>query len=66
MRSGVGKPVVSTPYVHATEILADGHGVLVDFGDVAGFARAIAGLLGSERNRTVMGWPSGPMPAAAR
>ena len=48
---GVGKAVVSTPYVHATEILADGHGVLVDFGDSAGFAREIAGLLGSVRNR---------------
>src|SRR5882757_4247703 len=48
---GVGKAVVSTPYVHATEILADGHGVLVDFGDSAAFAREINLLLGSERNR---------------
>ncbi|KQN19557.1 glycosyl transferase family 1 [Sphingomonas sp. Leaf33] len=48
---GVGKPVVSTPYVHATEILADGHGVLVDFGDSAGFAREINALLGNRRNR---------------
>lgn len=49
---GVGKAVVSTPYVHATEILADGHGVLVDFGDSAAFAREIDALLTSERNRT--------------
>ncbi|HVJ01392.1 MAG TPA: glycosyltransferase [Sphingomonas sp.] len=42
---GVGKPVVSTPYVHASEILADDHGVLVDFGDSAGFAREIGRLL---------------------
>jgi hypothetical protein len=49
---GVGKAVVSTPYVHATEILADGHGVLVDFGDSAAFAREINLLLGSDRNRT--------------
>lgn len=48
---GVGKAVVSTPYVHATEILADGHGVLVDFGDSAAFAREINALLGSDRNR---------------
>ena len=48
---GVGKAVVSTPYVHATEILGDGHGVLVDFGDSAAFAREINALLGSDRNR---------------
>jgi glycosyltransferase involved in cell wall biosynthesis len=48
---GVGKAVISTPYVHATEILADGHGVLVDFGDSDAFAREINALLGSERNR---------------
>ena len=49
---GVGKAVVSTPYVHATEILADGHGVLVDFRDVAAFAREIDRLLSSDRDRT--------------
>ena len=42
---GVGRPVVSTPYVHATEILADGHGVLVPFDDVGAFAREIGRLL---------------------
>jgi glycosyltransferase involved in cell wall biosynthesis len=48
---GLGKVVVSTPYVHATEILADGHGVLVDFGDSDAFAREINALLASDRNR---------------
>ncbi|MDQ2878339.1 MAG: glycosyltransferase family 4 protein [Pseudomonadota bacterium] len=48
---GVGKAVVSTPYVHATEILGDGHGVLVGFEDSDGFAREINALLGSDRNR---------------
>ena len=51
---GVGKAVVSTPYVHATEILGDGHGVLVDFGDSAAFARELNSLLGSERNRVAL------------
>jgi len=48
---GVGKAVVSTPYVHATEILADGHGVLVPFKDSSGFAREIDQLLTSRRDR---------------
>lgn len=48
---GVGKAVISTPYVHATEILADGHGVLVDFRDSAAFAREINDLLRNKDNR---------------
>ena len=48
---GVGKPVIATPYVHATEILAEGHGVLVPFKDVEAFAREIDALLSSDRDR---------------
>ena len=42
---GLGKPVVSTPYVHARELLGSEYGHLVDFDDSAGFASAINGLL---------------------
>lgn len=45
---GLGKPVVSTPYVHAAELLGGGHGRLVDFGDSTGFAAAIIELLEDE------------------
>ncbi len=41
----LGKPVVSTPFVHAAEILADGAGLLVPFGDRDALGRAVAGLL---------------------
>ena len=41
----LGKPVVSTPYWHAAELLADGVGTLVHFGDSKGFAAAITDLL---------------------
>jgi glycosyltransferase involved in cell wall biosynthesis len=42
---GLGKPIVSTPYVHANELLGEGFGHLVDFGDSAGFAEAIMTVL---------------------
>ena len=51
---GVGKAVVSTPYVHATEILDEGHGVLVDFGDSAAFAREIGRLLTDDGERVAL------------
>lgn len=51
---GLGTPVVSTPYVHAAELLAGGHGRLVDFDDSAGFADAITGLLADEGGRAAL------------
>jgi hypothetical protein len=41
----LGKAVVSTPYVHAVELLADNHGVLVPFNDSARIAAEISALL---------------------
>jgi len=48
---GLGKPVVSTPYWHAHELLADGRGVLVPFGDAAATGREIAELLTDDTRR---------------
>jgi glycosyltransferase involved in cell wall biosynthesis len=48
---GLGKPVVSTPYWHAEELLADGRGVLVPFGDPAATGREIADLLTDDARR---------------
>src|SRR6202163_1564715 len=50
---GLGKPVVSTPYWHANELLADGRGVLVPFGDAAATGHEIAELLTDDARRHV-------------
>jgi glycosyltransferase involved in cell wall biosynthesis len=52
---GCGKAIVSTPYWHAEELLADGRGVLVPFADPKALAREIRGLLGDEPRRLAMG-----------
>ena len=45
---GTGKAVVSTPYWAATELLADGRGKLVPFGDSQQMAREIVEILRKE------------------
>jgi glycosyltransferase involved in cell wall biosynthesis len=48
---GAGKAVVSTPYWHARELLAQGRGVLVPFGDSAAIGTEIAALLTDDLRR---------------
>jgi len=43
--------VVSTPYGHARELLADGRGVLVPFGDAAAIGSEIAEVLTDDARR---------------
>jgi len=51
---GLGKAVVSTPYWHAQELLAEGRGVLVPFGDAEAIGVEIAGLLTDDARRLAM------------
>ncbi|MDX2290398.1 MAG: glycosyltransferase family 4 protein [Hyphomicrobiaceae bacterium] len=51
---GLGKAVVSTPYWHASELLVDGRGILVPFGDTQSIGREIAGLLTDEPRRDAL------------
>lgn len=47
----LGKPIVSTPYAHAVELLGSGLGRLVDFGDVRGIAKAVGSWLADDAAR---------------
>src|SRR5213078_3467231 len=51
---GLGKAVVSTPYWHAKELLSDGRGILVPFGDAKAMSTEIAGLLTNDVGRHSM------------
>ena len=51
---GAGKAIVSTPYWHASELLADDKGTLVPFDNPDAIARAINELLSDGKRRRAM------------
>jgi glycosyltransferase involved in cell wall biosynthesis len=51
---GAGKAIISTPYWHAKEILADGRGVLVPFDDPDSIANVATRLLDNDAERHAM------------
>jgi glycosyltransferase involved in cell wall biosynthesis len=51
---GAGNAVISTPFWHAQELLADGRGILVPFGDSDSIAQAISRLIRNEVERHAM------------
>jgi glycosyltransferase involved in cell wall biosynthesis len=48
---GAGKAVISTPYWHAAELLAEERGIIVPFGDAKAIAREVVALLRDETRR---------------
>ena len=51
---GAGKAIISTPYWHAAELLADGRGALVPFEDPDAIATAAIELLDNDGQRQAM------------
>lgn len=51
---GAGKAIVSTPYWHAAELLADDRGVLVPFADSGAISREVTALLRDDPRRHAM------------
>ncbi len=51
---GSGKAVISTPYWHAADLLADNRGALVPFADSTAMAEQILGLLRDDNRRNAM------------
>ena len=52
---GAGRAIVSTPYAYATELLADGRGLLAPPGSPAGLAGALNAVLGDDHLRAEIG-----------
>lgn len=48
---GTGRAIVSTPYLHARDVLADGRGTLVDYGDTAALRDTLLHLVGNAEVR---------------
>jgi glycosyltransferase involved in cell wall biosynthesis len=48
---GAGKAIVSTPYLHAKEVLESGRGILVPFRDAAAVASAVNSILGDPQHK---------------
>ncbi len=51
---GCGTAVVSTPYRYAEEMLVDGRGRLLEFGDIAGLSKTLCELLSDDRARLAL------------
>lgn len=51
---GAGKAVISTPYWHAAELLAEDRGALVPFGDCKAIAREVVSLLRDATRRNAI------------